>query len=360
MKHVMPTRLLTVLSVGMLCVPALAEDEALTAAWNAVVAKYPTTNELRQRIDAYKSEHSAEFAAAKADFDLAVRSMIGLNFPPSPYAMQRAGGPRKDPMPALIHRDKLTNSIARLRAENGGDYQQYADFYEAHFEEIALEQSPAHRYVYLDCLLNGWQDWSSWTTPKLMEVRERHPDVYLKYSLEKLFVLRSLNDYEVLTDYMPVLLPLLNDASLGRKTRLKAESVTDQLASAAKDSDVMKYCMLKYLATNEENFLSVSAAIDDRLPTEARRAFWEPYLSTDNEVVRLYAVGNLGETIRKPRAGEAARPEDAALAERLRQIAENDPSPLVKQSARYKLRLYDTSDTRPTHGRLGPEGGSFP
>lgn len=336
------------------------DEPNIVVAWNAVVAKYPSTDELHQRVSAYKSEHSAEFAAAKADFDLAVRSMVGLDFPPSPYDARRHGGPQKDPMPALIHRDKLTNSIARLRAETGGDFQRYADFYEAHFEEIALEQSPAHRYVYLHCLLNGWQDWTNWTSPKLVELRQQYPDIFLKYSLDELAPTHTEGDYVICKDFVLVLLEVLGDQSLSNETRYEAGVDARRLAAASKDQDIMRYCVLRYLSGSNLEYLDVSSSIARQLPTEARRTFWEPHLSTDNEQVRIRAVEFLGGDIRKPRAGEAARPEDAALAERLRQIAENDPSPLVKQSARYKLRLYDTSDTRPTHGRLGPQGGSSP
>ncbi len=335
------------------CGLALGEEDELESAWNAVVTKYRAPDDLRQRVDTYKSEHAAEFAAAKADFELAVRSIVSLDIPLSPDHKRRQVIKKRE-LPSLKSRDSLLRSINSFRSNGSPDALQCADFWESHFEDVVIGQTPAHLYVYFDCLLNGWYDWSQWTTPKLIEVREKHPDVYLMYAVRESFYAKLAQEtYNLLRDVLPQLLILLEDHTIGPKGCAELESLLEYICSAEKDMDVMKYCVLKYIAGGGEPYLSVAGIAGTQLNHEQRREFWEPFLVAQNEQVRLRAVSGVGDTIRKPRPGEDPRPEDAALAEQLRQILQNDPSLRVRDQARYKLRLYDKSDTRPTHGRLG-------
>ena len=140
-----------------------------------VFDKYPSPEQLQGRIDAFKREHADEFAGARADFDLAVRS--GLELTPVAFADER--------QPVRIDRWRLhlpvfrsifERDIADFKAENRAKLR--TAFYEAHLNELTVEPTVALRYVLLDIMMNGWNNWDAWTSERLQEYRRRHPDVY--------------------------------------------------------------------------------------------------------------------------------------------------------------------------------------
>lgn len=231
-----------------------------------------------------------------------------------------------------------------------------ADFCEANLDEIAVEYGPSLKMVYFDVLLHGWDGWTGWNEPKLQAARDREPNIHLAYVLTQMYLIKNQADYDDFRDALPLAMGVLIDVSYTAEVRLRATRLAERLAELAIDPDLLTYCVSAMAATDNrfQQELFSRVATFTKAYAYTRREVWRQYLEHPNDFVRTFAVSEVGETIRKPRAGEDARTDDAALAEQIRLIAETDPSADVRRSARAQIRFYDSSDTRPTHQYLGP------
>jgi hypothetical protein len=333
---------------------AHAQSTQPVSAFDRVAAKFASRAELKARVAQFRDSHSNEFATAKADFGLAVRSMISLDFP---EARDRRGAIAPSPpqaLPSFGNREHWVAQVARYRQ---GNEIGKATFYENHLDEISVEDCPAFRVVLLDVLLDGWDDWAAWDTQKLRDARNKWPDLHLNYALRPMCKIRNQQDYQDFKDVLPIAIQIIMDRTHSSATRRTAGTVAERIVTFGPDTDILTFSVERVSESpselERELLVGLVRVMEYRLPPASYRSVWLERLESPDEFVRALAVDYLGDTIRKPRDGEAPRLEDAALAERLRQIAENDPSSRVKVRIQTTLRKYDTSDTRPTHGRLG-------
>jgi len=316
-----------------------------------VLDNYPSRAELQSRVDAYKAEHPAEFAAAKADFDLAIRSMLTLEFP-EPASSQSGIVPfKRKPLSSFYTRRMMVDDVAMYQQR--GDAER-ATFYQTHMEEIVVDETPALRYVYLDVLLNGWDDWSNWQHEKLQENRQKYPDLHVRYALDGISWFRfSFEDLEFVVDTFGVVLPLVLDTDRGRWVRDQAERVIVNFDNVRKDLDLLRYCLDAAASATDRDtrmyLFSISSAAGRALRQPEYREFWVDYLQAPDEWVRTKAVAGILDSIRKPRPGEEPRPRDAELAQMLYEVLQNDPSPRVRNFLQPRLEQYERSDTKPKH-----------
>lgn len=211
--------------------------------------------------------------------------------------------------------------------------------------------------VALEILVRGWHDWSNWSGAKLHSVRQRVPDIHLVYALREIWPLKTPEVQSLGRDVISVALQIVMDSSHSRECRDQAGTLLRRSAYLVKDEDMLVFCLSELLGDADEiakdELIGIASAVDDRLPLVRRRVIWLDYLDAPVEVVREMAVEGIGSSIRKPRPSEPPRPEDVELANRLRPIAQSDPSHRVRRMAAAQLRQYDASDTRQTHRRLG-------
>jgi hypothetical protein len=316
-----------------------------------VLDNYPSRAELQSRVDEYKTAHAAEFAASRADFDLAIRSMLTLEFPESPYAHRRHVKRKPRPLPNYFSRSTVLDQIAKA-TQNG--HLEIRLFYEQHIEEIVVDETPSLRYVYLDVLLNGWDDWSNWQGDELQEIRQKYPDLHVKYALKDIGRFRNTwDDLNFVADTFGVVLPLVLDTDRGQWV---CEEATDRMVSSArvrKDPDLLRYCLdAAASATDRDTRMAlfrITGPASGALRQPEYREFWVDYLQHPDEWVRTKAVAGILDSIRKPRPGEEPRPRDAELAQMLYEVLQNDPSPRVRNFLQPRLEQYERSDTKPKH-----------
>lgn len=346
--------------VGVASIRLCAQTSQPVTPLERVLAKYPSREALQTRVDQFKAAHAGEFHAAASDFDLAIRSINGLDFPvvtdvpdgPMPHV-----SPRPDRLKLIDSRQKWLDLIARCRAKGTQNAIERASFYEQHLDDLTFEANDAFRMVALDILVRGWHDWSHWSEPKLEQIRERVPDIHAYYALREMMPLKSLEARGLARDVLGILLQALLAPNHSAEFLNEADRVVRYSVVFEPDEDVLLLCLSELLdhpdGSTDIHFLSIASAIDDRLPRHRRCELWLDYLDAPISIVREMAVEGIGSSIRKPRSGEPPRPEDAELADRLRQIAQSDPSKGVRRMAATLVREYDTSDVRPTHGRGG-------
>jgi hypothetical protein len=227
-------------------------------------------------------------------------------------------------------------------------------FYEQHIEEIVVDETPSLRYVYLDVLLNGWDDWSNWQGDELQEIRQKYPDLHVKYALKDIGRFRNTwDDLNFVADTFGVVLPLVLDTDRGQWV---CEEATDRMVSSArvrKDPDLLRYCLdAAASATDRDTRMAlfrITGPASGALRQPEYREFWVDYLQHPDEWVRTKAVAGILDSIRKPRPGEEPRPRDAELAQMLYEVLQNDPSPRVRNFLQPRLEQYERSDTKPKH-----------
>ena len=324
-----------------------------------VLDNYPSRAELQSRVDAYKAAHLAEFAAAKADFDLAIRSMLTLEFPEDPYPSRRHVERKPLALPSYFSRPTVLHKIERCNEDTA--FSEWKVFYQTHIDEIVVDETPALRYVYLDLLLNGWDDWANWQSQKLQDTRTAYPDLHLKYALRELCgICGTFEDLAFVSDTVGVVLPLVRDTARGRWIRDQAQLVIIDFVQVRKDVYLLRYTIDAAMNAPDNDtrvyLLSIAGHTSEALPALQRREFWVDYLQAPDEWIRTLAASGIAEAIRKARPGEAPRVRDQELAQLLQDVAQNDPSPRVRQFTQARLNQYETSDTKHTHGR-GTVGG---
>jgi hypothetical protein len=324
-----------------------------------VLDNYPSRAELQAQVDAYQSAHTVDFDASRADFELAIRSMLTLEFPERPNKNRRHVERKPRALPNYYSRSTVVKQIERCRAVP--EYSEWLAFYEQHIEEIVVDETPALRYVYLDVLLNGWDDWANWQGDELQEIRQKYPDLHVKYALKDMHRFRSTwDDLNFVADTFGLVLPLVLDMDRGRWVRDQARSVVTGFALVRKDVELLRFSINAAMNASDKDtrldLLTISSAASHALPGPEYLEFWVDYLEAPDEWIRTKAVGGIVGRIRKPRPGEEPRPRDAELAQMLYDVLQNDPSPGVRNFLQPRLEQYERSDTKPSHGR-GRIGG---
>ncbi len=343
--------------VGLVTMRVCAQTDQPATPLERVLAKYPSRETLQARVDQFKATHADAFLATAADFDLAIRSMVGLDFPAATDGTSLHASPKPQELRRIYTRDKWMDTIARCRAKGTPNALERANFYEQHLDDMSFERNEAFRMVALEVIASDWQDWSNWTAPKLEDVRSRIPDIHCIYALREIWPHKSVEDRDLARDVTGVLLQALLEPGRRYEFRSEADRVITYSLALNPDEDILLLCLSELLRSQnpieDTHLLGIASAVDDRLPRDRRRVLWIDYLDAPVAIVREMAVEGIGSSIRKHRPGEDPRPEDEELANRLRQISQSDQNKGVRRMAKTLVREYDTSDTRPTHGRGG-------
>lgn len=344
---------------GIVSARAHGDEPPASTLLQNVLAKYPSRPELQSRVDQFKADHTSEYAAALTDFDLAIRSMLTLEFPRTSEEISRHGRRKEKILPMFKTRQRWMELIDRYttNSETG-----LAQFCEVHLDEIAIEDCPAFDWVCCGILLQDWTEWEAWQSPKLAAIRSESPHIHKYYAMRHLAQPSRRTQAKLC---FGVGVDFMLDDDMSSVIRKAAGRLVVRMAQSIKDPDLVSLALTKASeagtdTTAKSDLLSAAGATIEELAPEMRISLCVPFLESDSETIRSFATIAIGKSIRKPRAGEPPRELDSQLASRLASIAEDDPSSRVRELAHRQKLLYDTSDTRPTHGRLGPEGGSFP
>ena len=134
--------------------PQRALGQAPSLQNHPVFAKYPSTQQFLAEVATFKREHPHEFALARADFDLAVRSNRELEAPKIP-GQPEPHVERKWPLGSISSRELLEDSLKELA--NTPHAEANIAFVQQHMDEFTVDYTPALRMVAIDVLLNGWR-----------------------------------------------------------------------------------------------------------------------------------------------------------------------------------------------------------
>lgn len=304
-----------------------------------VFGKFPATGDLRKEVDNFKNEHPVEFAAARADFDLAVRSNRDLQGPkvpgqPVPHVVEDY---RLVHIPSL---DMLEDSIRIWQKTEGGE--ETVAFLRQHADALTMDYTPALRIVALDVLIDGWDDWDAWHSQRLVEYRKRHPDIYRWDALTVLaYYIHRQGDASM----DGLLLRLLIDPTLPYETR-------QQLPGFATrgDPDMLDFvvaCRVRGETAEVRDACAVwTQRVSETLSNEQRQVFWWAYLDSQERTLRNVAVIEIGRSRLRSREESLARHPDQRIVARLQNIANTDPDEQIRAAALNGVKAY-TDDSPP-------------
>lgn len=329
-----------------------------------VFAKYPSSEELQRRIEQFRREHPDEFAGARADFDTAIRF---LHNQPPPSARDIAAVHGK--VPHRIHRWRLQfphhrEWLLQHEAEQGGNDGTPARvlFVREHIDELTVDFSLALRMVALDVILNGWDDWSAWTTDRLKGYRKRYPDIYrivavnLRGQLNHELWQRKRRgeptaDLEVDDGlraqglFLRMLMETEASEELRRHIRSQAKKIHADLD--ALDFVVKLALVGESRADRRNNGRSCMGSLTESLPLDQQRDFWVQYLDSDDFSIRSYAVSRVGISINLLKKDPQEPATNRQLAERLRKIAASDPDSRIRHEAQRRVAAYEDDSPPP-------------
>lgn len=323
-----------------------------------VLAKYPSAEDLQRKVDEFKRENPAEFAAALDDLAEAVRFNLGLE------------RPLKGPQPIVFREWVLYLPPLRPFYEQISDDERIKDkdispnwvaFLREHIDKLTVEYRPATRMVALDVLLNGWNDWSDWESDRLRGYRERYPDI------DRLAAMRLLMEYDAYyhqeqhkggapdhaeepINLTGLCLRLLYDAEISSELR---REVTYPLKDIQHREEVLDFLIRGDLAISDplaRPGSGVMQSVSRRMNVEARLDFWLPYLSHPDPSLRMLAVIEVGSTRRRPRDMAPEQHRDWETIQRLRLLAEGDPDQVVRSKANSAIQRL--LDDRPPRGHV--------
>lgn len=338
-------------------VPVLAQPQNE----HAIFARYPSPRQLQAQVDRFKSKHSIEFSAARADFGVAVRSTLELD-PPDPPGPPgsgiRHGGPLKPLLRGVETRAFWGSTIERWEQMEGGA--EPAGFYRRHLDEISVEPCPALRMVCYDVLVNGWHDWRGWDSEQLAAIRGKVPDLHVTYAL---LLLRPHDQDQSYLDYkdaLGVALRIVSDASYSKYSREWAAGLVQRLAEVQPSVELARYAADQVLSQEAQEprlwFVSIAKWASERLPTPALRDLWADYLDCEDSSLRGQAAIFVGKSIRKAPLDQPEGRRDRELAERLRRMAQEDSSQWARRMAQHGVKQYEDSDKPPSRGITHHDG----
>lgn len=329
--------------------------------------EFPARDRLQEQVRAARDRDPQAFAAAQEDFDLSIRSALQLEPPKHPgYVLPHVvrdlvlkGCQFSYPM--------MESHIADLEQREG--WEAVADFYRQHIDEFCVADTPELRWALVDALLNEWSDWSGWESDGLRKYREHYPDLHRDYALRMLHGIRvawgfGRSEWDRGPDVAGPALDILIDSSQPRYVREAARRYVKSTVDSPQALGV-----LFGTAKREGTFVAgCMRQISSRVDANVRRAFWDARLNEGPEWLRLLVVRELAQAVSAIRTYTKGEDKSPDVVARLRQVADNDPDPKVRQEAarqlaNFRLETDEPEDVRRKHlagGTLpiGPDASS--
>ena len=344
--------------VGVVCTTPILAGGGPADNDHPVFAKYPSPAELQARIDSFREANPQAFAAARDDFGLAIRSKLGLKGPKAPWYKPPHVRPRGLQLKyRLKPRSSYEEAIANAESRPGGEA--VAQFLREHIDDYAVEFTPALRLVVIDVLLNGWDDWSKWEGERLTEYREEFPDLHRAIAVRLLHQIKLKDAVRRMKSGEPspvdgfpdangILLRMLVDPELPRYTRKGVQSTVDRISG---NFDALRFvvsCALERQdAAVRRSCYSCMQTLSKGVPGDKLQAFWIGHLDSEDDWVRTAAVQQVGHGVLRTRALPIGSDPNRYVVDRLRRIAENDPSDQVRRQARRAVKSYDDDSPPP-------------
>ncbi len=292
-----------------------------------VLQRYPSPEEWLRRAEELKRADPAAYAATRLDFDLAIRSVYCLQAP-------RVGEPRNqhvaDRWPRLVPvptRREILETIPYFKGQPG--FEEFEAFMLEHLDERVVEDTPRLKIVLAEVLINGWDEWSAWGEHEMLrEVRDQFPFVH-RYEAWQL-----ADKYDML-DFVGLALRYFND-----EDRFAQDcGGIEHIVSKACDLELLGYLLQRWQDMRTGfPFVSIGSGMIVQPEQHARvRDVWAKYLNSPVDILRAEAVTQTGEMIRRIRRHSRGQENSDNLQEKLRLMAQTDPSGDVRRRAQRGL-----------------------
>lgn len=301
------------------------------------LARSPSPEEWQRRIAAAKRDEAEKYAAAREDFDLAIRSteLLGFNKPDD--------GPQwhvkleRESAGLFIREDMLDMKARDDQSE------QTQTFWREHLEDLVVDDSPMLHVVLADALLNEWDDWSAWTGNDALErVKSKFPRVHrhCAWILAARYQVCELGGLALrwVRNPTPERLPENSDGLFA-----------DGVARCGRGIDTLDYLLRASALAREESmqrYLVCIALTWDNGDALAMRDAWAPYLTVSSIPIRTEAATRVGEMIRRIRSASKGQDNSDDLQARLRQLADTDADKEVRYRAKKALEYISATEWR--------------
>lgn len=312
----------------MLCLPSPSLSDELDN--HPALARYPSPEEWQRRVETAKRDKPNEFAAARTDYDLAIRSVYIYKLYETMPIEDRIG--KQVLIRGLWTRDMIADSTNRIQ-----DVEKKAQaerFWREHIEEFVVDDSPIMRLVLAEAMLDEWEDWSGWTeNDELVAIKNKFPRLHRHYAWTLVNVM-AINDFNGLA------LRWIAGATPGAFADADDSNAAVMCISRDPNIDILDF-WLKAIARSEDRQLQsgltcIARSFDNR-DSPAMRDAWAPYLTHANEVVRGEAVLRVAEMVRRIRIASRGRDNSDDLQARLQTLADSDSDSEVRSRAKYAL-----------------------
>lgn len=306
---------------------------------------FPSPEEWRQRITSAKHDDPNGFAAARLDFDSAIRSSA-LLYEETPGVASVLAARRSVVRPIVSTSrvrvpEDIDWAIEEARGKNGeNDIERW---YRAHADELCVADTPMLRLVLADTMLNEWTDWTAWENqPKLEALRVECPWVHRYHALALAAKLSTV-------DYNGMLLRW----AVTQDTRSDVDWVIiSLLIGGSHNVDVLDYLLQaasRQIPASTRRVL-LSAAVQTDSDNESTfplfRDLWARYLTADDNQIRGEAVLRVGEMVSRIRIHSKGRDNSEELQTRLQRIGETDSDQEVRSRAKHALDSIRTAEWR--------------
>lgn len=318
------TMLLVLGAIMSFSVLALGNDEV-----HPVLARYPTSSQLQQRIDEAKRFDAAAFQLAMSDFGDAIRVSRYLSGPPWP-GKPSSGIPhiRRGPVLSELKTPDMW-AMSFRKADKIEPGSEWVEFYQNRLDGLTIDDSSKQlQFVLIDVVLNGWHDWDGWNHEKLVELRQEFPQLHRVYAIRELRRLKVKDAGGVLLEQLvnPDIPPYL--------FRAVEEGVREFVAHI----DSLEYLLDIYL---EVDAPLVRSRMEMTIPGfsqwagqgENARKLWLPHLESEIPFLGFEARKTYGFSV-----------PDLFTCNDIheRWVAENDPDPDRREKARKNVRNRET------------------
>ncbi|MCC7293425.1 MAG: hypothetical protein IT449_15300 [Phycisphaerales bacterium] len=293
---------------------------------------YPSPEELQRQIDEIKRSDPQGWAAARADFDLAVRAgaMCAESRPVNMHVSRR---PVSTPTVCfeIETRKMMADYLRELDLREDG--RPLVAWYREHLEEFVVEDTATLRLVLLDAILNRWDEWSAWNGDERLDaLRKECPDPHRlcawnlaaplhMFELSGVALRRLLVAHEPDADYNVLPMSLL------------VGDVTD----VAVVDFLLKGVATIPEGTNSRAFATACQLLPRTGQTVAFRDLWAEYLTSESARVRRQAAIHTGSAIEWIRVETKGQDNSEGLQAKLRQLADSDSDQYVRTEAMKSL-----------------------
>lgn len=290
-----------------------------------VLARFPTREELQQRINEARRSNQESFSLAIQDFGEAIRVSRSLSGPPWP-GKRSPGVPHVKRGPVLS--ELKTPDMWSMSFRNADEIEigsEWVQFYRAHLDELTLDDSSAQlSLVLIDIVLNGWHDWTNWDHAKLVKLREKFPELHRVYAIRELRRLK-------IDDIGGILLEQLIQPDIAPELFFPVREGVKELV---KPEDSFELVLDTYLQSNDP---VIRTRMERHLRGFSARAgkgakvkqIWRPFLESDIPLLRFEAR----------KAFDLQIPDIFACHDiHERWVAENDADPGRREKAREHVK----------------------